>query len=819
MSVNKNKLEHSKGTNEGLLSLNQYMLEQTEINDYEKLTGTIVRQLENFLSPVAAVYTEYDEKGNTLRIKEVKANQKFLDLAAKLGGNKILNTVSPVNNDMYESMTLERISFASTISEVTGGTIPDFISNPLSKAFNINCILVLAYVLDRKLFGTTALFLNERPSEESIELLRTYAYFTSISLKRINSEQALKQNELQLKTVTENMTDLVVMTDVNGKFIYLSGSKYDLLGYTQDELLGETIFKIVHEDDLPFIIEKFQNSIAKRKNDTVEYRAVKKDGSIIWLETIGDILLDDQDRVKGAVFTTRDINERKKAERIIQARLDLLEFSTQNNLDDVLQKTLDEVCAVVESPIGFYHFLSPDEKELTLKAWSTSTLEYFCKIGSLSDKSYNIAEAGVWVDCVKERKPVIHNDYNNLSHRKGLPEGHAEVVRELIVPIMRQGKIVAILGVGNKAQDYDHRDVQVVKHFADVAWEIVERKRTEEHIRYIGYHDNLTGLYNRHYYEYCKEELKNCSMVSVIMTDINGLKLVNDTYGHESGDELIKKYSGLIRKSFKKSDLFFRWGGDEFLIILKNSEEAKSWELCNRLNKHCGETFVNDIPLSISIGISSKTKSGDIDVAIIEAEDMMYKNKLNESKSSKNLIMKTLLQTLSEKSYETKEHIERMSIIGRRLGERLSLPPSELSRLETLTMLHDIGKINIDSRILLKKGNLTEVEWQEIRKHPEVGYRITRTAEEFAYIAEEILAHHERWDGKGYPQGLKEEDIPYLARVLNLIDSYDVMSNGRPYKKQMSLNQIIEEIERCAGTQFDPALAKEFITCLREDLI
>ncbi len=130
-------------------------------------------------------------------------------------------------------------------------------------------------------------------------------------------------------------------------------------------------------------------------------------------------------------------------------------------------------------------------------------------------------------------------------------------------------------------------------------------------------------------------------------------------------------------------------------------------------------------------------------------------------------------------------------------------------------MLHDIGKINIDSHILLKETSLTDKEWEEIKKHPEVGYRITRTTKEFAYIAEEILYHHEKWDGNGYPQGLEGENIPYLARVLNIIDSYDVMSNDHPYKEKMTREEIVVEIESCSGKQFDPGLAEKFIDFLR----
>ena len=483
-------------------------------------------------------------------------------------------------------------------------------------------------------------------------IFKTYCKAHEESARRKQAEELLRKSEEELKTVIDNMTDVVAMADVEGRFTYISESNYHLTGYKPEELLGKSIFGLINEEDLSLTGEVFKESFLKgRKGARVEYRIRNKNGKYTWVETIGSIVLDDNGQPSGVLFTSRDITERKKA---------------------------------------------------------------------------------------------------------------------------------------------------------------------EQQIYYLGFHDQLTGLYNRHYFEKCREDLKDTPVLSVIMTDVNGLKLINDTYGHQAGDELLRKYAELLRRSFKESDLIFRWGGDEYVIILKNTEEAKSWDLCNRLIKHCGVTFVKDIPLSISVGISSKQQGEDIDKAIQEAEDMMYKNKLNESKSSKSLIMKTLLETLSEKSFETKEHIERMGIIGRKIGERLSFSPSELSRLETLTMLHDIGKINLDSHILLKEIALTGKEWEEIKKHPEVGYRITRTAEEFAYVAEEILAHHERWDGKGYPRGLRGEDIPYLARLLNIIDSYDVMSNGRPYKEKMTLEEIIEEIEKCSGKQFDPELAEVFIAFLKE---
>ena len=214
----------------------------------------------------------------------------------------------------------------------------------------------------------------------------------------------------------------------------------------------------------------------------------------------------------------KEIERRKRAEELIQVRMQLFEYATRHTLEELLRKTLDEVGRLVDSPIGFYHFVEPDEKTLSLQAWSTLTLERFCKAEG-KGFHYSLDKAGVWVDCVRQRKPVIHNDYASLPHRKGLPEGHAAVNRELVVPILRDERIVAILGVGNKPHDYTEQDVNKVTYLADVAWEIVERKRAEEALLKSGEQfrnlaDSIPNLawwangdgyitwYNRRWYEY-----------------------------------------------------------------------------------------------------------------------------------------------------------------------------------------------------------------------------------------------------------------------------------------------------------------------------
>jgi len=354
--------------------------------------------------------------------------------------------------------------------------------------------------------------------------------------------------------------------------------------------------------------------------------------------------------------------------------------------------------------------------------------------------------------------------------------------------------------------------------------DITDKIKSEEKIKYASYHDSLTDLYNRSYLENKIQNLnqENRFPVALIMADLNGLKLVNDTYGHNEGDKLLKKMAAILKDSCRDTDLIARWGGDEFVILLPETDCEAVKKIIERINKKIADTFLefedgSRLPLSAALGYGVKKHYfEDVFEILDEAESKMYKNKLTESRSIKSNILNTLLKTLSEKSQETSSHSERMAKLATKLAEKIGLTKSEINKLTLIAKLHDIGKTVVPEKILNKKDKLTEAEWKEIRTHPAVGHRVLNATEEFSHISEEVLSHHERWDGSGYPRGLKEEEIPLLARIIAIVDAYDVMTEEQVYKEAISKAEALNEIEAEAGSQFDPKLAADFIELMAE---
>jgi diguanylate cyclase (GGDEF)-like protein len=342
----------------------------------------------------------------------------------------------------------------------------------------------------------------------------------------------------------------------------------------------------------------------------------------------------------------------------------------------------------------------------------------------------------------------------------------------------------------------------------------IAQNEAEKKSRYLSFHDSLTGLYNRAYFE---EEMKRLDRerqlpISVIMGDVNGLKLVNDGLGHSAGDEILRQTARVLKGACRAEDVIARWGGDEFVILLPHAPENAAKSVCSRITEACRGIRMGPVGLSIALGYATKTEPRQrLKDTLDKAENWLYQRKLLEGKSQRSDIISSLDSALREKSHETEEHVKRITDMAIRIGKVLGLSDSDLNGLELLARLHDIGKIGVPDIILNKPGQLSKDEWIVMKKHPEIGYRIAVALPDLASIGESILAHHERWDGKGYPRGLRNEEIPLLARIIAVVDAYDVMTRGRPYMPAVSCDKALDEICRNSATQFDPQVVQAFM--------
>ncbi|MDD3169220.1 MAG: diguanylate cyclase [Eubacteriales bacterium] len=339
-------------------------------------------------------------------------------------------------------------------------------------------------------------------------------------------------------------------------------------------------------------------------------------------------------------------------------------------------------------------------------------------------------------------------------------------------------------------------------------------EQSEKDNLYLSYYDVLTGSYNRRYYEMEIKRLdreKNLP-ISVIMADVNGLKMINDAFGHQLGDQLLRDAANAIRSVCREGDILARWGGDEFVILLPNTTSEEAEKLDAGIKGCCGRKTGELVHLSISLGWDTKLFM-DVDFAEIlkNAEDDMYKHKIIENEGLRGNLINIIIKTLYEKNPREERHSERVGEIAQKIGAAIGFSEIEIGKLKLIGHLHDIGKIAIEDGILNKDGRLTEREREEIQRHPDVGYRILSATSEMLDLADCVLAHHERWDGKGYPRGLSGEEIPLEARIIALADSYDAMSSERPYRKALDDEVILYELKRNAGYQFDPDITRVFV--------
>lgn len=347
-----------------------------------------------------------------------------------------------------------------------------------------------------------------------------------------------------------------------------------------------------------------------------------------------------------------------------------------------------------------------------------------------------------------------------------------------------------------------------------ISRDITSEKQEQEYILKLTYKDQLTGLYNRRYYEEQIEKLSGSEFLplAIMMVDVNGLKLTNDAFGHHIGDELLKKVAKNLISCDSKGGFACRVGGDEFLMVFPNTDENEAEYLVDKLYELVSAERLENIVISISAGCQVRTDvSQSIRDTLIKAENHMLRKKIVESQSMRNQTVNIIMQTLNEKNEREKRHSVEVAKWAKEIGVAMGLSVQKVKEIELAGLLHDIGKIAIKEDILNKPGKLTEEEYDEIKRHPESGYHILKSVDEYSSLAQCVLEHHERFDGKGYPKGIKGSQISLIARIIAVADAFEAMIAQRPYRKSLTEEMAIEEIKKNSNTQFDPEVVTAFL--------
>jgi len=596
---------------------------------------------------------------------------------------------------------------------------------------------------------------------------------------RKRGEEALRVSEERFRELYDHAPVGYCEYDIEGRITNVSLTDLEMLGYTREEMVGHYIweFNVGEETVRSQVLEKLKGFRPPGQDLERVYR--RKDGSAFPVLIKDRLILNQQGEITGIRCTIQDITDRKRAE--IRLRESEERFRQ-------LAENIREVFYIYEE--GILRYVSPAYAEI----WGRPPEPLF------QDPEVHLK--------------TIHPE--DRDYVKQSIEKRSQQDIEVIYRIVRPDQ--SIRWIKNRSfpiSDDSGRTCRIV----GIATDITDLKVGEEKLRYLSLHDPLTGLYNRVYFEeeISRIEKTRHGTVGILSCDVDGLKLVNDTLGHDQGDRLLAAAAKVIRNSFRGGDLAARIGGDEFAVILPNTTRSAVENACQRIQEGVASynAITPELPLSISVGFAIRNGSHkNLKDVYKEADNHMYRKKLYRTQSIRSTIVSTLINTLNARDLTTERHTSRLEKLLVRMAILIGLPESETADLSLFARFHDIGKVGISDAILLKEGPFTPEEWAEMKRHCEIGYRIALSASDLVPIADWVLKHHEWWDGRGYPLGIKGEEIPVECRLLAIADAYEALTSARPYRRPCSHWEAVAELCRYAGTQFDPELLEMFVKML-----
>lgn len=605
--------------------------------------------------------------------------------------------------------------------------------------------------------------------------------FTDIT-ERKQIEMKLRESEERFQMLFNQAPLGYQSLDIDGNFLEINQKWLDLFGYQKKDVVGKWFGDFLAPEYREAFKKRFPIFKAQGYIHS-EFEMLAKSGEKMFIAFDGRIGYAEDGEFKQTHCILKDITVEKELSRELAKSRELMQATLVSVGDGVIS------CDVK----GNVQFMNPVAEKLT--GWSQQEAQ-----GQIIEEIFNIynEDTGDKSDSIT-RLVLESGSIVELANHTVLLSKHGDKkpIEDTAAPIiLDNGEIVGVVIV-----------------FSDCS----EKRTRMEEIEFLSYHDYLTGVYNRRFFE---EELKRYDVsrnfpISIVMGDVNGLKLVNDSFGHATGDEILKKASELIVKCCRADDIVARLGGDEFIVLLPKAGEEDASGLIKRVQDEMNEEKISGIPLSVSFGQATKTQEGESLAEILkDAEDHMYRHKLYESTGARSKTVTLIINTLYAKNHREMLHSQRVGALSATIANYLGYESDDVNQMRTAGLMHDIGKIGIEDSILNKAEPLNEQEWEEIKKHSEIGYRILSSVPEFSEIANFVLEHQEKWDGTGYPRGLKQNEISQEARILAVADSFDAMTGERSYGRVLSEAEAIQELLRCAGSQFDPEIVSVFISNL-----
>ena len=670
---------------------------------------------------------------------------------------------------------------------------------------------------DNRIQGAIVVQIYEGPNrygQMDREVMNTISRQVAMAVERTRAQAALRESEEKYRVIAENTMDAIFVIK-NEKYVWANEAMGRMLGIDSGELLGRQVGGFVHQDDWEWFVENYRrNGLGEQGRTFYEIRVITAQGlERVWELNTRPVMVGGEPAIQGLA---RDVTERDRSARLQNALYRIAEATSSTSNLENLYWAVHRIVGGLMPADNFYIALYN-------KAEQTISFPYFVDQKDPPQVPRRVRR-GITEYVIRQGRPVCIDQAELLAlrERREVSAGSADALNWLGVPLKEvDGQVFGVMAMkiyqGNYR--YTESDVNMLSAISGQVAMAIQRKQAEEKLRFISLHDALTGLFNRAYFETELQRLntKRDGGAAVIVCDVDGLKLVNDTLGHLAGDRVLAAVAGILRKSVRQADMVARIGGDEFAVLLQDGDATVVGMVCQRIRQEIRNfnRRRQKMPVSLSVGHSFREQRPfDAREIFREADNHMYREKLHRSRSTRSSLVQTAMKMLEMRDFLTEGHGERLQDMVSRLARRLNLPECQIADLRLLARFHDIGKVGIPDRILFKPGPLTPEETKEMQTHCEIGHRIALSSDDITPLADWILKHQEWWNGQGYPLGIKGKDIPVECRVLALADAFDAMTSDRPYRKAMTQEEAVEELRKNAGTQFDPELVELFVEIL-----